>query len=52
MEEKVYCEFLISGKDYLISICRRIKIVKELLSTEKSYVEDIQIVISGYRDKE
>ena len=31
---------------------RRNKIVKELLSTEKSYTEDIQIVISGYRDKE
>ena len=26
--------------------------MKELLSTEKSYVEDLQIVISGYRDKE
>ena len=26
--------------------------MKELLSTEKSYVEDLRTVISGYHDKE
>ena len=30
---------------------RRDKIVLELLSTEKSYVEDLKIVLSGYKQK-
>ena len=30
---------------------RRDKIVAELLSTEKSYVEDLKIVLTGYKAK-
>ena len=32
-------------------LSRRDKIVLELISTEKSYIEDLKIVISGYKQK-
>ena len=35
----------------LSTMLRRDKIVLELLSTEKSYIEDLKIVISGYKQK-
>ena len=37
----------------MFSICRgkQDKIVLELLSTEKSYVDDLKIVLSGYKQK-
>ena len=31
--------------------CRRENIIEELLNTEMNYVDDLKLVLAGYRDK-
>ena len=33
------------------NVCRRENIIEELLNTEMNYVDDLKLVLAGYRDK-
>ena len=46
-----YFRYISFAKGFTISFSRKEKILEELISTEVNYVNDLQTVITGYRDK-
>ena len=45
------CTCKSSSEMYIFFLCRRENIIEEMCNTEMNYVDDLKMVLVGYRDK-